>query len=67
VTTSTAAVAQQPNSPLRVEQLELDEIRPNENHVRLVASGLRHNDALVREGFLPAPLPAAQAHELGGI
>jgi hypothetical protein len=36
VTTSTAAVARQPNSSLRVEQLEPDEIRPDENRVRLV-------------------------------
>jgi len=67
VTTSTAAVARQPNSSLRVEQLEPDESRRDENRVRLVTSGLRHNDALVREGVLPTPLPAALAHELGGI
>lgn len=61
--TTTAAVARTPGGPLIVEQLELDAPRKDEVRVRLVATGVCHTDAVVRDGILPMPLPAVLGHE----
>lgn len=63
----TAAVARGAGEPLTIEQLELDDLRHNEVRVRLVASGICHTDALVRDGVYPTPLPAVLGHEGSGI
>jgi aryl-alcohol dehydrogenase len=63
----TAAVAREKGEPLTIETLELDELRHNEVRVRLVASGICHTDALVRDGIYPTPLPAVLGHEGSGI
>jgi aryl-alcohol dehydrogenase len=66
-TTITAAVAREHNHPLTIETLTLDEIRPNEARVRLVAAGVCHTDAIVRRGAFPTPLPAVLGHEGAGV
>lgn len=66
-TTITAAVARAHKSPLSIETLDLDDIRPNEARVRLIATGVCHTDAIVRDGVYPTPLPAVLGHEGGGI
>ncbi len=66
-TTVTAAVARAHKSPLTIEQLALDDIRPNEARVRLLATGVCHTDAIVRNGVYPTPLPAVLGHEGAGI
>lgn len=63
----TAAVARDIKQPFTVETLELDELRPNEVRVRLVATGICHTDAIVRDGIYPTPLPAVLGHEGAGI
>jgi aryl-alcohol dehydrogenase len=63
----TAAVAREPKADLVIEQLELDELRPNEVRVRMVASGVCHTDAIVRDQVYPTPLPAVLGHEGAGI
>lgn len=63
----TAAVARGNGEPFTIEQLELDGLRHNEVRVRLVASGICHTDALVRDGIYPTPLPAVLGHEGSGI
>ena len=50
-----AAVARQNFQPLTIEELELDDIRPNEVRVRMVGSGICHTDAIVRDGVYPVP------------
>jgi aryl-alcohol dehydrogenase len=67
VTIITAAVAREQGQPLTVEQLHLDDIRPNEARVRMVASGVCHTDAIVRDGVYPTPLPAVLGHEGAGV
>ncbi|WP_030166001.1 MULTISPECIES: NAD(P)-dependent alcohol dehydrogenase [Actinomycetes] len=67
MTTITAAVAPQTGEPLVLEQLELDDIHPNEVRVRLVATGVCHTDAIVRDGVYPTPLPAVLGHEGAGV
>src|SRR5688572_11062283 len=58
----TAAVARVPQQPLTIEALELDDLRPNEVLVRMVASGVCHTDAIVRDQVYPTPLPAVLGH-----
>ncbi|MFJ4436806.1 NAD(P)-dependent alcohol dehydrogenase [Streptomyces sp. NPDC088923] len=65
--TVTAAVARERKAPLSIEELRLDDIRNDEVRVRLVASGICHNDALTRDGVYPTPLPAVLGHEGAGI
>jgi aryl-alcohol dehydrogenase len=63
----TAAVARTQGEPLTIETLELDELRPAEARVRMVASGVCHTDAIVRDGIYPTPLPAVLGHEGAGV
>jgi aryl-alcohol dehydrogenase len=63
----TAAVARSQGAPFTIETLELDEPRHNEVRVRLVATGICHTDAIVRDGVYPTPLPAVLGHEGAGI
>ena len=63
----TAAVARTQGEPFTIEQLELDEPRHNEVRVRLVATGICHTDAIVRDGVYPTPLPAVLGHEGAGV
>lgn len=63
----TAAVARAKGEPLTIEHLELDALRHNEVRVRMVASGVCHTDAIVRDGIYPTPLPAVLGHEGSGI
>lgn len=63
----TAAVAREARQPLTIEELELDDFRPNEVLVKMVASGVCHTDAIVRDQVYPTPLPAVLGHEGAGI
>ncbi len=65
--TVTAAVAREAGAPLTIEELDLDELRPNEVLVRLVATGVCHTDAIVRDQVYPTPLPAVLGHEGAGV
>lgn len=47
-TTITAAVVRSVKAPFTIEQLQLDDVRPNEARIRLVAAGVCHTDAIVR-------------------
>ena len=63
----TAAVAREHGAPFVIEDLELDALRHNEVRVRLVATGICHTDAIVRDGVYPTPLPAVLGHEGAGV
>ncbi|MGJ9413526.1 NAD(P)-dependent alcohol dehydrogenase [Aeromicrobium sp. CF4.19] len=62
-----AAVAREQGAALTIEDLELDEMREDEVRVRLVATGVCHTDAIVRDGVYPTPLPAVLGHEGAGV
>jgi aryl-alcohol dehydrogenase len=62
-----AAVARELKAPLQLVQLDLDDLREDEVRVRLVATGVCHTDALVRDGVLPGSLPIVLGHEGAGI
>lgn len=63
----TAAVARELRAPLVLAPLELDELRADEVLVRMVAAGVCHTDALVRDGILPGALPVVLGHEGAGV
>lgn len=62
-----AAVATAPQTDLEIRELELDEPRPDELRVRMVASGVCHTDAIIRDQWYPVPLPVVLGHEGSGI
>lgn len=62
-----AAVATTKGEPLDIRELTLDELRSDEVQVRLVATGVCHTDAIVRDQVYPVPLPAVLGHEGAGI
>lgn len=67
MTSITAAVTREPGAAFEFTTMELDEPRADEVRVRLVATGVCHTDALVRDGDLPAPFPIVLGHEGAGI
>jgi len=62
-----AAVTPSTGAPFEIRSLQLDELRADEVRVRLVATGVCHTDAVVRDGILPTPLPAVLGHEGAGV
>lgn len=62
-----AAVVPGKEQALVMQELELDEPRPGEVLVRLVATGVCHTDAIVRDQWYEVPLPAVLGHEGAGI
>lgn len=62
-----AAVFEKLFTPLSVGEVEIDEPRPGEVLVRVVASGVCHTDALARDGDMPFPAPGVLGHEGAGV
>ena len=62
-----AAVAVAPNEDLEIRELTLDEPQPNELRVKIIASGVCHTDAIVRDQWYPVPQPVVLGHEGAGI
>ncbi|MFX4086898.1 NAD(P)-dependent alcohol dehydrogenase [Sphingobium yanoikuyae] len=65
--TITAAVAERKDAPFKLERLALDEPRPDEVLVRIVASGICQTDAHVWHGHIPTGMPIVLGHEGSGI
>jgi aryl-alcohol dehydrogenase len=64
---TTAAVVDAPGQPFTLQQVELDDLRPDEILVRMVAAGLCHTDLSVQAGYIPFALPGVLGHEGAGI
>ncbi len=64
---TTAAVVHEKDAAFALEQVDLEDPRPNEVLVRMVATGMCHTDLNVRSGVIPFPLPAVVGHEGAGI
>ncbi|MGO2051362.1 NAD(P)-dependent alcohol dehydrogenase [Glutamicibacter sp. 287] len=62
-----AAIVSAPEQSLEIRELELDEPRSNELRVRIIASGVCHTDAIIRDQWYPVPLPVVLGHEGSGI
>ena len=62
-----AAVVPGKGKDLEIAEVELDGPRPGEVQVQLVASGVCHTDAIVRDQWYEVPLPAVLGHDGAGI
>jgi aryl-alcohol dehydrogenase len=63
----TAATIRQKGGPFKVEKLFLDEPRPDEVLVRVVAVGICHTDMVARDQLYDVPLPIVLGHEGAGV
>jgi Zn-dependent alcohol dehydrogenase len=62
-----AAILYQPKTPLKVEEVDLEEPQEGEIRVKITAIGLCHTDLRAIEGDLPVPMPVVLGHEGAGI
>ncbi|MDR7304112.1 NAD(P)-dependent alcohol dehydrogenase [Haloactinomyces albus] len=65
--TATAAVLSGVGEDFELREVSLDEPRPDEVLVRMVATGLCGTDVGVQEGHIPFPLPGVLGHEGAGV
>ncbi len=63
----TAAVTEEKGGPFVIQELELGELGPDEVLVEVAAAGICHTDLIVRDQWLPTPLPAVLGHEGAGV
>ena len=62
-----AAVLYEPNKPLEIETLQLDEPKEGEVLVRIAAAGVCYSDYHVMKGEWTMPLPMVLGHEGAGV
>jgi aryl-alcohol dehydrogenase len=65
--TTRAAVVEAPGAPFEVHEVTVDDVRPGEVLVEMVAAGLCHTDLGVQHGGIPFPLPGILGHEGAGV
>jgi aryl-alcohol dehydrogenase len=66
-TRARAAVVERKDGPFVMRDVTVEDPRPDEVLVRMVATGVCATDAHVRQQLLPTPLPAILGHEGAGI
>src|SRR5258705_13254316 len=62
-----AAVCRPGSDLFRMEDLAIEEPRPDEVLVRFTATGLCHTDLEAAAGFMPTPFPVVAGHEGAGV
>jgi len=62
-----AAIVKEKSGPFSIETVSLSDPRPDEILVRIVGSGVCHTDLVVRDQYVPIPLPAVLGHEGAGV
>jgi len=62
-----AAVVRKKGGPFQVETLTLEDPRPEEVLIRIVATGMCHTDMVARDQLYTVPLPVVLGHEGAGI
>lgn len=62
-----AAILEELNKPLKIEEVELDDPKDNEVLVKLVATSICHTDIHCIKGDLATPPPVVLGHEGAGI
>lgn len=62
-----AAIVRSCKSRLRWEEIEVDDLRPFEMHVRMLACGICHTDIAVQEGHMDVRFPCVLGHEGAGV
>jgi NDMA-dependent alcohol dehydrogenase len=62
-----AAVLYDINTPLKIEDVTLDDPQENEILVKLEATGVCHSDLHFMQGDMPMPVPVVPGHEGAGV
>jgi aryl-alcohol dehydrogenase len=62
-----AAVLRGAGQAFVVEDLTVEDPRPDEVLVRVAATGVCHTDAIVRDQWYPVPMPVVLGHEGAGV
>src|SRR5436853_538149 len=62
-----ACVLRAVGAPTRIEELTVRPLASHEVRVRVAASGVCHTDLSIRDGSMPALLPATIGHEGAGV
>lgn len=62
-----AAVTRAASQPMQIEDIEIEEPRPDEILVRVVGTGICHTDVVMRDQGLPTPQPVVLGHEGSGV
>ncbi|BAU96799.1 aryl-alcohol dehydrogenase [Corynebacterium suranareeae] len=62
-----AAIVRATEQPFEIATVDLDAPKPDEVQVRVIAAGVCHTDAIVRDQIYPTFLPAVFGHEGAGI
>ena len=62
-----AAVADRPNGPITIEELELAAPRRGEVLVRMQAASICQSDVHIIDGWMPEPFPLVLGHEGSGV
>ncbi|MEA2625598.1 MAG: S-(hydroxymethyl)glutathione dehydrogenase / alcohol dehydrogenase [Candidatus Binatota bacterium] len=62
-----AAVLHHNDTPLRIDDLEIEPPKAGEVAIRVAASGVCHSDLSVVRGIVQTPLPIVLGHEAAGI
>jgi aryl-alcohol dehydrogenase len=62
-----AAIVRGKGEPFRVEDVQIGPPTANEVLVRIVAVGICHTDAIMRDQYFPFPLPGVLGHEGAGV
>ena len=63
----TAAVVEERCAPFVLQEVELDDPRPDEVLVKVAASGICHTDLICRDAWYPVPFPTVFGHEWNDI
>ncbi|MBV9227825.1 MAG: NAD(P)-dependent alcohol dehydrogenase [Chloroflexi bacterium] len=63
----TAAIINEKSGPFQLAELDLAEPQADEVLVRIVATGVCHTDLVVRDQYVPVPLPVVLGHEGAGV
>ncbi|MDT0267496.1 NAD(P)-dependent alcohol dehydrogenase [Streptomyces sp. DSM 44915] len=66
-TSARAAVLEKPDGPFEFRDIEIEDPRPDEILVRMVATGICATDAQVRARRMSTPLPVVLGHEGAGV
>jgi len=62
-----AAVVRKKGGPFQIETLALEEPRPDEVLIQIVATGMCHTDMVARDQLYTVPMPVVLGHEGAGI
>ncbi|MCC6966788.1 MAG: NAD(P)-dependent alcohol dehydrogenase [Nitrospira sp.] len=62
-----AAVVRKKGGPFQIETLVLEEPRPDEVLIRIVATGMCHTDMVARDQLYTVPMPVVLGHEGAGV